>query len=92
MAARLLVDSDPERGEGTSGTALGCQYVKRKCEKAKWGCDAPGGFIRRGMALADVVLAICVGVEIDLAGGGGGNEGRCGGEEGGDELHLGSQV
>jgi hypothetical protein len=40
------------------------------------------------MPLADVVLAVCVGVEVHLARRGGGDEERRSGEEGGGELHL----
>lgn len=40
------------------------------------------------MPLANVVLAVRVGVEVHLTCGGGGEEGRRSGEEGGGELHL----
>lgn len=52
------------------------------------GCNAPGGLERSRMPLADVVLAVCVGVEVHLARRGGGDEERRSGEEGGGELHL----
>lgn len=50
--------------------------------------DSPRGLEGSGVALADVVLAVCVRVEVHLACGSGGEEGRGGGEEGGSKLHC----
>jgi hypothetical protein len=49
--------------------------------------DVPSGSVRPRVALANVVLAVCVGVEVYLAGG---REGRGGGEEEGrgGEMHC----
>ena len=66
--------------------------MKRQCEKVKGGYDAPGGLIRRGMSLADVVLAVRVGVEVHLACRGCSDKGHRGGEEGDREMHCGSRV
>lgn len=40
------------------------------------------------MSLPDVILTVCVGVEVHLTGRGGRDEGCCGDEEGVGELHL----
>lgn len=82
-AACLLVDGDPEGGEGARGTAAECQPGH---EEVRYG-QLPGGLEAAGVRFADVVVAVCVGVEVHLACGDDGSEAGGGSEDEGGELH-----
>ena len=76
----MLVDGDPERGERAGRTTIGTLAEEEREEDSR---DVPRGLEGGRVTLADIVLAIGIGVEVHLTCSCDGGKASCGGKSDG---------